>query len=172
MAKKKILLVDDSETYRDMARQMLESRGYEVVALSSPFAFGAAMTRERPDLALVDAFMPALQGDQLVRLARQNNLHDCPIVLHSERSPRDLLQMVETSGATGFLPKTSDPEKLARAIEEFLKQAPARGRASKPPPAPIEPLTAGRPGVPPESRRAPSDQHRLPPESHRPPPDS
>src|SRR6185436_17350338 len=78
MQKKKILLVDDSEIYRDMARYMLESRGYEVVTLSSPFAFGAAITREQPDLALVDAFMPALQGDQLIRLARQNNLWDCP----------------------------------------------------------------------------------------------
>ena len=76
MSKKKILLVDDSETYRNIARRMLESRGYEVVALRSPFAFGAALTRERPDLALVDAFMPALQGDQLVRLARQNNFWD------------------------------------------------------------------------------------------------
>src|SRR5262245_51352766 len=149
MQKKKILLVDDSEIYRDMARYMLESRGYEVVTLSSPFAFGAAITREQPDLALVDAYMPALQGDQLIRLARQNNLWDCPIVLHSDRSGRELQQMVETCGASGFLAKTNDPDKLAQAIEGFLRdaKAPARKATS----APMEPISVGRRAAAPES---------------------
>lgn len=170
MSKKKILLVDDSETYRESARNMLESRGYEVVVLSSPFAFGAALTRERPDLALVDALMPALQGDQLVRLARQNNLWDCPIVLHSDRSAPEFAQMLETSGASGFLPKMGDPDKFALAIERFLKAAANDVEsARKSMAAPMEPLSAGRPpGALPESRRPPPESRRPPPESYRP----
>lgn len=182
MRKKKILLVDDSEIYRDTARYMLESRGYEVVTLSSPFAFGAALTRERPDLALVDAFMPALQGDQLVRLARQNNLWDCPIVLHSDRSSRELLEMVETSGATGFLAKTGDADKLALAIEGFLKNekpkealrkssSPAISSASIDPPSRrfgVAAPDSRRP--PPESFRSPQlDSYRSPRDNYLPP---
>jgi CheY-like chemotaxis protein len=171
MSKKKILLVDDSETYRELARAMLESRGYEVVVLSSPFAFGAALTRERPDLALVDALMPALQGDQLIRLARQNNLWDCPIALHSDPSVRDLAQMLEISGATGFIPKMSDPDKLALAIEGMIKAAANDVEsARKSIPAPLEPLSAGRRSTPlPESRRPPPESRRPPPESYHPP---
>lgn len=176
MGKKKILLVDDSEIYRDMARYMLESRGYDVVTLSSPFAFGAAITREQPDLALVDAYMPALQGDQLIRLARQNNLWDCPIVLHSDRSGRELQAMMETCGASGFLAKTNDADKLATAIETFLREAKATAQARRPPPASqAEPMSVGRrPVGSPESRRlTPSpDSFRPAPESYRAPPES
>jgi CheY-like chemotaxis protein len=180
MQKKKILLVDDSEIYRDLARYMLESRGYEVVVLSSPFAFGAALTRERPDLALVDAFMPALQGDQLVRLARQNNLWDCPIVLHSDRSTRDLQQMVETSGATGFVAKTGDPDKLALAIEGFLKEGQPSDATKKPTSANPEPISrrmtpapeSRRPPVAPESYRPPLEGYRPSRENYRPPRES
>jgi CheY-like chemotaxis protein len=169
MRKKKILLVDDSEIYRDTARYMLEARGYEVVTLSSPFAFGAALTRERPDLALVDAFMPALQGDQLVRLARQNNLWDCPIVLHSDRSSRELLEMIETSGATGFLAKTNDADKLALAIEGFLKDE----KPKEAPRKPSIPAISSAALIEPPSRRfgvAVPESRRPPPESFRPPP--
>jgi CheY-like chemotaxis protein len=173
MGKKKILLVDDSETYRNLARHMLESRGYEVVALRSPFAFGAALTRERPDLALVDAFMPALQGDQLVRLARQNNFWDCPIVLHSDRSTRELSQMVEASGATGFILKTRDADKLASAIEGFLKAALAVADSARPISVSLDPHGAVRhPSSPPQSHGRPLESYRPPPESYRPPMES
>jgi CheY-like chemotaxis protein len=171
MSKKKILLVDDSDSYQQMARSLLEARGYEVVTLSSPFGFGAALTRERPDLALVDALMPALQGDQLIRMARQNNLWDCPIVLHSDRSLRELQQMVEASGATGFIPKMTDPDKIVLAIEDFLKAAAqAIESAKKSISAPMEPLSASRrSGALPESYRPPAESYHPPPESYRPP---
>jgi len=142
MRKKKILVVDDSEIYREMARYMLEARGYEVVVLASPFGFGAAISQERPDLALIDASMPALQGDQLVRIARQNNLCDFPIVLHSDRPPLELTTMVRQCGASGFIQKTPDADKLAHDVENFLNPAPPPStrwpesqRWSSPPPA-------------------------------------
>ena len=58
----KILLVDDSEFCRDMARLMLSPAGFTVLTIDSPLGFSKTLLQEKPDLALVDVTMPALNG--------------------------------------------------------------------------------------------------------------
>ncbi len=157
MHKKKILVVDDSEIYREMVRYLLEAKGYEVVVLGSPFGFGSAISQERPNLALIDASMPALTGDQLVRIARQNNLCDCPIVLHSDRPPLELATMVRACGASGFISKTSDADKLALEVEGFLNAA----SISAPPPSSRWPESQRWSGPPPPMDSAPRSLREL-----------
>jgi len=120
----------------------LQARGYDVVTLDSPFGFGAAVTREQPDLVLVDANMPALHGGKLVEVALQKGICSCPIVFHSDRSPRELQSLVLSSGASGFIQKTNDGDELAAQVEQFLngtwqkaKSGPDSLRASTAPPA-------------------------------------
>jgi len=126
--KRTILVVDDSEICRETVRYVLQARGYEVVTVDSPFSFGSALSRTSPDLVLVDANMPALQGDKLVAVALQNGLCSCPIVFHSDRPAEELQMLVRTSGAAGYIKKTSDPSELVLAVEDYLASA-----SSKPP---------------------------------------
>ena len=119
----KILICDDSSLCCEMVKEALEGQSFEVVALDSPFGFGAALLRERPDLVLLDVSMPALQGDQLVRLARRHDLPPCPIVFFSDRPEEELWGLMEQVGAAGFLHKTGDPETLAQAIRVFLDKS-------------------------------------------------
>jgi DNA-binding response OmpR family regulator len=167
-ASKRILVVDDSEICRELVRNVLTARGYEVVVLDSPFGFGAALARESPDLVLVDASMPALHGGKLVEVALQNGLCRCPIVFHSDRPPRELQSLVLSTGASGFIQKTSDPEELWARVEEYLsgawrnrERAPDSMRSSSFPPPVSSP---GRSDAAPVSRRVPD----LPPLSQRP----
>ena len=44
--KRRILVVDDSEICRELVKLHLQSRGYDVITLDSPFGFGAAVLRE------------------------------------------------------------------------------------------------------------------------------
>ena len=118
--RRKILLVDDSEICREAIKYQLGRHGYEVVALDSPFGFGAALTREQPDLVLVDAQMPALSGDKLVEIARKNRLCTCPIVILSDRPPKELQQLVRACGASGYISKTEDDLELALAVKHYL----------------------------------------------------
>lgn len=141
-SKRRILVVDDSEICRDLAKHLLQSRGYEVVTLDSPFGFGATVAREQPDLVLVDVNMPGLQGNKLVEFAQQKGICSCPIVFHSDRSPRELQSLVLASGASGYVQKTSDADELCARIEEFLNstwqkrdRAPESIRPSSMPPA-------------------------------------
>ena len=119
-AKRLVLVVDDSEICRETVRYVLQSRGYDVITLDSPFSFGSALSRSQPDLVLVDANMPALQGDKLVAVAIQNGLCSCPIVFHSDRPPEELQMLVKSSGATGYIQKTSNAEDFVMAVEDYL----------------------------------------------------
>jgi DNA-binding response OmpR family regulator len=121
MARKKIVILDDSELVREMVAAMLEDHGYEVIALDNQFALSPVLGREKPDLVLIDVGMPALAGDVLVRITKTyKGLHKCPMVLLSDRSPDELSTLARDCGAAGFIRKTSDAGALARAIETFL----------------------------------------------------
>ncbi len=76
--RRRVLFVDDSETCREVVKQQLQTRGYDVTTLDSPFGFGAAIARTNPDLVLVDVYMPALdaigkeKGWKITGLSRGN----------------------------------------------------------------------------------------------------
>jgi DNA-binding response OmpR family regulator len=186
--KRRILVVDDSEICRELVKLLLQSRGYDVITLDSPFGFGAAVSREQPDLVLVDASMPALHGGKLVEVALQKGICSCPIVFHSDRSPRELQSLVLSTGASGFIQKTSDADELAARVEEYLngtwqkrERPPESLRPSSSPPAPgpriEEKPRPSRPSeAPPVSQRgadlSPMSQrsltlHEVPPVSQR-----
>jgi DNA-binding response OmpR family regulator len=129
--KRTVLVVDDSEICREIVKLALGARGYEVVALDTPFGFAATLARMQPDLVLVDVNMPALHGGKLVEVALQKGLCTCPIVFHSDRPVRELQSLVLATGAAGFIQKTNDPDELAARVEACLNGTwPKRERAA------------------------------------------
>jgi len=176
--RRRVLFVDDSETCREVVKQQLQARGYDVTTLDSPFGFGAAVARTNPDLVLVDVYMPALDGGKLVEVAIQKGICACPIVFLSERPVRELQSLVLTTKAAGFIVKTPDGDELARQVNDYIEgtwQKRDRAPESMRPPPPSTlvkvnanpfPRPALRPSdLPPPSRRG-SD---LPPLSQRAP---
>lgn len=191
--RRRILFVDDSETCREVVKQQLQSRGYDVTTLDSPFGFGAAIARTNPDLVLVDVYMPALDGGKLVEVAIQKGICSCPIVFLSERPVRELQSLVLTTKAAGFIVKTSDGDELARQVADYLEgtwqkreRAPESMRAPspstfgktspfplpRPPPRPSDTPPPSRRGsdLPPLTQRAPQIDRAtfdIPPASQR-----
>jgi DNA-binding NtrC family response regulator len=147
-APRRILVVDDSETCREAVRQMLQSRGYDVTTLDSPFGFGAAVARCSPDLVLVDVVMPALDGGKLVEMAIERGTCSCPMVFLSERPVRELQSLVLSTKAAGFIVKTSDADELARQVAEYLDGTWKRDR-------PPESMRQASPSGPGQSRTTP-----------------
>jgi DNA-binding response OmpR family regulator len=147
--KRTVLVVDDSEICREIVKLALQARGYEVVALDTPFGFAATLARMQPDLVLVDVNMPALHGGKLVEVALQKGLCTCPIVFHSDRPVRELQSLVLATGASGFIQKTNDPDELAARVEDCLNGTwPKRERAAEPsrhttPPPSMRPVEIG-----------------------------
>lgn len=116
----KILILDDSSISREVARFALESVGYDVVEIDSPFGLSSALQAELPDLVLLDVQMPSLNGDKAVEIALRNGLHRCPLVLYSDRPEAELRALVKSSGASGYVRKTGDMAVLLRSVVRFL----------------------------------------------------
>ena len=92
---------------------------------SGIFSFIQTLSAEKPDLALIDISMPALNGDKLIEIARKHRDANCLLVLFSNRKPDELAKLAKHCGAAGFIQKTGSAEVLGREVGAFLR---ARGR--------------------------------------------
>jgi CheY-like chemotaxis protein len=100
-----VLVVDDHEAFRTVARRLLERGGFEVVGEASDGAGAIAAARElRPDLVLLDIGLPDMDGIHVAdRLAAER---DPPtVVLTSGREPSDYGDRIFASAAAGFVAK-------------------------------------------------------------------
>lgn len=112
----RVAVVDDQEAVLAAVCAVLDDAGYEVLALKSPLGAGAALAAFGPDVVLLDVAMPALRGDALLRLLRQQRrLARTRFFLHSTLPERELRATVERCGADGIV-KKGDPG-LAGALE-------------------------------------------------------
>ncbi|BAU15482.1 CheA signal transduction histidine kinase [Leptolyngbya sp. NIES-3755] len=106
--RKKILVVDDSITVREMERKLLENRGYEVeVAINGLEGWNAIRTQHY-DLVITDIDMPRMNGIELVKqLKNHPRLHSTPVIIVSYRDrPEDRIGGLE-AGADYYLTKSS-----------------------------------------------------------------
>jgi CheY-like chemotaxis protein len=119
---KKVLVVDDSETVLDMARDALERNGYEVLtALSAKEADTFIFGEMKPDVIVMDVMLPVLDGDKKTRMLKENEaVRHIPILLLSSKPEQELLYLVAESGADGFIRKPFVPRQLIEQIENVM----------------------------------------------------
>lgn len=111
------MIVDDHPVFCASARRLLESQGYVVVAAAPDGASAMAIAEEsRPDLALVDIYLPDTDGFELAnRMAALD--HPPAVVLISSRDRSELEPLVSGSDARGFLSKGVLSKE---ALQEFI----------------------------------------------------
>jgi DNA-binding NarL/FixJ family response regulator len=101
------LIVDDSLEFLEAARQLLADDGVTVVgfAATSDEAVEEALAL-RPDVALVDIDLGAESGSDVARRLAGLPGGGPPVVLISAESGAELAELVDASGARGFVSKT------------------------------------------------------------------
>lgn len=114
----RILLVDDSALVRSVVVHALTQEGLSVTAIADPHDLADAMTRERPDLLLVDATFPGIDHAALAALVKPH-AGACPVVVFSDRPAGELETLVTQMGARGALPKDS-ADGLGRKLQAFF----------------------------------------------------
>lgn len=123
--KKRVLVVDDSITVREMERKLLENRGYEVDIAVDGVEGWNAVRAERYDLLVSDIDMPRMGGVELIRRIRHDeDLKYLPVVVVSYKdSDEHRLQGLE-AGANYYLTKGSfEDESFAEAVAELIGEA-------------------------------------------------
>jgi DNA-binding NtrC family response regulator len=125
----KVLIVDDSEICCEFVRVALSARGMKVLAMTTHFGFMKVLRQEVPDLVLVDVEMPSVSGPKLIELAIRKHASDCPVLLYSDRPDAELDVLAQSCGATGYVRKTPDQDRLYREVQRWVATSRARARA-------------------------------------------
>jgi len=114
-----VLTVDDSASMRALLRAALSSRGYNVSQAEDGVAAleWLAQNGGGVDVILTDINMPRMDGFGLIEALRgQSRFRDCPILVLSTESSDDKKARARSAGATGWIVKPFDAEKLDLAL--------------------------------------------------------
>ena len=118
---KSILVVDDTRSRRAMVAAVLQGAGYEVSEAGDGIE-ALELARKRVfDLVVTDHNMPRMDGVTLVRELRALPNYDpvALIVLSTEASP-ELKQRGREAGATGWMAKPFDPQRMLDIVGQFI----------------------------------------------------
>jgi len=122
---KRILVVDDSITVREVERNMLATRGYHVDVAVDGMDGWNAVRMEDYDLVISDIDMPRMNGFEFVRLIRQDeNLSKTPVMIVSYKDREEDRQRGLEAGADYYLTKGSfHDETLIDAVLDLIGAA-------------------------------------------------
>ncbi len=121
MARRKILVADDSPLFRDLESLFLARYGHVITASDGDLAL-YAIRKERPAVVVADLHMPGLTGDALCRAIKSDDeLRDTPVVLvTSGEQARDHERAVR-AGADDVIAKPINRITLIQAVNRLLR---------------------------------------------------
>lgn len=117
-----ILAVDDSASIRQMVRYTLTQAGHAVTDAADGSQGLAAAQRQAFSAVITDVNMPGIDGIELVRRLRAlPNYRFTPILLLTTESAPEKKQQGKAAGATGWLVKPFEPQKLLTTLDRVLR---------------------------------------------------
>ncbi len=120
-----ILVVDDELGIRALLSEILTDEGHSVELAEDAAQARACRERLRPDLVLLDIWMPDVDGITLLKEWSANSLLSMPVIMMSGHGTIDTAVEATKHGAMAFLEKPITLQKLLRAVEQGLaKPAP------------------------------------------------
>ena len=118
---KRLLIVDDVEDNLFLLEAILTEEGYEVDSAKNGKEALAKIEASPPDLVLLDAMMPGMDGYEVTRRIRQNKkLPFLPVLLITAYESANIPQGLDL-GANDFIRKPIDYEELMARIKAFLR---------------------------------------------------
>ena len=123
-----ILVVDDELGIRDLLSEILNDEGHNVEVAENAAQARLARLRERPDLVLLDIWMPDTDGVTLLKEWSSSGALTMPVIMMSGHATIDTAVEATKIGALAFLEKPITLQKLLKAVEQGL----ARGLVRKP----------------------------------------
>ena len=116
-----ILAVDDSPSMRQMVSFTLQSAGYEVIMANDGVEALKIAENTNVNLVLTDVNMPHMDGITLVKhLRKLSDYRFKPILILTTESSQEKKMQGKEAGATGWIVKPFDPDKLISTLRRVL----------------------------------------------------
>lgn len=112
---RRILIVDDSATMRDMLTFTLANAGFTVIEADDGDNALSILENTTVDLIITDINMPRVNGIELTRIVRRTSDHAfVPILCLTTETSDEMKSEAKSAGATGWLRKPFDPDTLVQ----------------------------------------------------------
>ena len=122
MARKKILIVDDTETILLMERMIL-NRNYDLVTAKNGEEAIARAIAEQPDLILMDVMMPKMDGLEACKQIKEiPGFSAIPIIMVTTRSEVRNVETAFANGCTDYVTKPINTVELLAKVRDYVGQ--------------------------------------------------
>jgi DNA-binding response OmpR family regulator len=119
--KKTVLLAEDDEDAREIARVILELYGYEVIEVVDGVTALHKTMETNPDVIIVDLSLSPGGGIQLMLQLKKNAGDDkVPVLAYTAMSSIDDIEVLKREGFDGVIPKPCKPEEIVEAVRKFI----------------------------------------------------
>ena len=120
----RILVVEDQEDLREIARLALEGAGYEVVEAATGAGGITKAETEHPDLVLMDIQLPVLDGyESTRRIKALPGMGRMTIIAVSSFAMKGDEEKARAAGCDGYVTKPYSPKQLVDLVRQFLAKA-------------------------------------------------
>lgn len=118
----KILVVDDDINNRLLLRLVLEHAGYEISEASDGGEALAVANARKPDLIIMDLYMPGMDGIQFIKALRADTaLANTRVALYTATASDDSMrQFMQLAGINNIIEKPSEPPQLLASVKAAL----------------------------------------------------
>ena len=112
-----VLAIDDSRTIRNLVRRAMEEAGFTVTTADDGVDGVERFAEVDPDVVITDINMPRMDGFELIEAVRaEPRFRGTPILVLSTEFSDEKKARARSAGATGWITKPFDPDKLGAAI--------------------------------------------------------
>ena len=121
--KKRILVVEDQDDNRQIIRDLLSAKGYELIEATTGEEGLNLATTGKPDLILMDIQLPGMDGYEVTRRIKANpELNAIPIIVVTSYALSGDDKKAFDAGCNGYVTKPFSPRVLLAKIREFLPE--------------------------------------------------
>jgi twitching motility two-component system response regulator PilG len=120
----KVLIIDDSQTIRRSAENMLSSEGIEILTAEDGFEALSIIAEERPNLIFIDIVMPKLDGYQACAIIKNNpDFRDIPVIMLTSKDGLFDRARGRVVGSDHYLTKPFTKDELLQSLQQHLPSA-------------------------------------------------
>ena len=118
--RKKVLLVEDDESVRQLVRVTLQMNDYEVVEAKDGLEGLLMLDMHRPDAIVLDLMMPDVAGERMLTQLRQTpETKRTPVVIITGK-PEVAPEVIGLVGPENFFPKPFDPDVVIDRLKALI----------------------------------------------------
>ena len=124
-----VLCIEDNASNLRLMERIFALRPAAHLLTATEGAAGLDLAREhQPELVILDLNLPDLAGDEVLGQLRANpGTHDTPVIVVSADATRPQIERTRAAGATGYMTKPLQVQKVLEAVDSYLEAAAMNG---------------------------------------------